>query len=172
VRPGTPGAQRPWPTRRLLGHGRRLRGRAGPGAPARRRFVGRPLGTPGLRVAPPRRRGSCSIALAEPWSRWPPPTCTGGACAVAGVPITDTATGTGSHLVRFTATYPHCVNFAANTFSGTARFKASNGDLLFVRLGARLTTRPVRQSATSASRHHHWWYGPVRGRRGNTHRHR
>ena len=53
----------------------------------------------------------------------------------AGVPITDTATGTGSHLGRFTATYPHCVNFAANTFSGTARFTASNGDLLFVFLG-------------------------------------
>jgi hypothetical protein len=52
-----------------------------------------------------------------------------------GVPITDTATGTGSHLGRFTATYPHCVNFAANTFSGTARFKASNGDLLLVLLG-------------------------------------
>ena len=51
-----------------------------------------------------------------------------------GVPITDTATGTGSHLGRFTATYPHCVNFAANTFSGTATFKASNGDLLFVLL--------------------------------------
>ena len=29
-----------------------------------------------------------------------------------GVPITDTATGTGSHLGRLTATYPHCVNFA------------------------------------------------------------
>jgi hypothetical protein len=27
------------------------------------------------------------------------------------------------------------VNFAANTFSGTATFKASNGDLLLVRLG-------------------------------------
>jgi hypothetical protein len=52
-----------------------------------------------------------------------------------GVPITDTATGTGSHLGRFTATYPHCVNFAANTFSGTATFKAANGDLLFVLLG-------------------------------------
>jgi hypothetical protein len=52
-----------------------------------------------------------------------------------GVPITDTATGTGSHLGRFTATYPHCVNFAANTFSGTATFKAANGDLLFALLG-------------------------------------
>ena len=52
-----------------------------------------------------------------------------------GVPITDTATGTGSHLGRFTATYPHCVNFAANTFSGTATFTAANGDLLFVLLG-------------------------------------
>jgi hypothetical protein len=52
-----------------------------------------------------------------------------------GVPITDTATGTGSHLGRFTATYPHCVNFAANTFSGTATFAAANGDLLFVLLG-------------------------------------
>ena len=53
----------------------------------------------------------------------------------AGVPITDTATGTGSHLGRFTATYPHCVNFAANTFSGTATFNASNGHLLLVFLG-------------------------------------
>jgi hypothetical protein len=52
-----------------------------------------------------------------------------------GVPITDTATGIGSHLGRFTATYPHCVDFAANTFSGTAMFKAANGDLLFVLLG-------------------------------------
>jgi hypothetical protein len=52
-----------------------------------------------------------------------------------GVPITDTATGTGSHLGRFTATYPHCVNFAANTFSGTATFTAANGDLLLVLLG-------------------------------------
>ena len=52
-----------------------------------------------------------------------------------GFPITDTATGTGSHLGRFTATYPHCVNFAANTFSGTATFNASNGDQLVVLLG-------------------------------------
>jgi hypothetical protein len=52
-----------------------------------------------------------------------------------GVPLTDTLTGTGSHLGLFTATYPHCVNFAANTFSGTATFKAANGDLLFVLLG-------------------------------------
>jgi hypothetical protein len=43
--------------------------------------------------------------------------------------------GTGSHLGRFTATYPHCVNFAANTFSGTATFRAANGDLLLVFLG-------------------------------------
>jgi hypothetical protein len=53
----------------------------------------------------------------------------------AGVPITDTATGTGSHLGRFTATYPHCVNFAANTFAGTATFNAANGDQLVVFLG-------------------------------------
>jgi hypothetical protein len=53
----------------------------------------------------------------------------------AGVPITDTLTGTGSHLGRLTATYPHCVNFAANTFSGTATFTAANGDQLFVFLG-------------------------------------
>jgi len=52
-----------------------------------------------------------------------------------GVPITDTLTGTGSHLGRLTATYPHCVNFAAGTFSGTATFTAANGDLLFVLLG-------------------------------------
>jgi hypothetical protein len=51
-----------------------------------------------------------------------------------GVPLTDTLTGSGSHLGRFTATYPHCGNFAASTFSGTATFKASNGDLLFVLL--------------------------------------
>jgi hypothetical protein len=52
-----------------------------------------------------------------------------------GVPITDTLTGTGSHLGRLTATYPHCVNFAAGTFSGTATFTAANGDLLLVHLG-------------------------------------
>jgi len=53
----------------------------------------------------------------------------------AGVPLTDTLTGTGSHLGRSTATYPHCVNFAANTFAGTATFTAPNGDLLAVLLG-------------------------------------
>jgi hypothetical protein len=53
----------------------------------------------------------------------------------AGVPITDTLTGTGSHLGLLTATYPHCVNFAANTFSGTATFTAANGDKLLVLLG-------------------------------------
>jgi hypothetical protein len=53
----------------------------------------------------------------------------------AGVPLTDTLTGTGSHLGQFTATYPHCVNFAANTFAGTATFTAPNGDLLVVLLG-------------------------------------
>jgi hypothetical protein len=52
-----------------------------------------------------------------------------------GVPITDTLTGTGSHLGRVTATYPHCVNFAAGTFFGTATFEAANGDQLSVRLG-------------------------------------
>jgi hypothetical protein len=52
-----------------------------------------------------------------------------------GVPITDTLTGTGSHLGRLTATYPHCVNFVAGTFSGTATFTAANGDQLFVLLG-------------------------------------
>jgi hypothetical protein len=50
------------------------------------------------------------------------------------LPLTDTLTGIGSHLGRFTATYPHCVNIAANTFSGTATFEAPNGDQLFVLL--------------------------------------
>jgi hypothetical protein len=53
-----------------------------------------------------------------------------------GVPITDTLTGTGSHLGRLTATYPHCANFAANMFSGTATFTAANRDQLSVDLGA------------------------------------
>jgi hypothetical protein len=43
-------------------------------------------------------------------------------------------TGTGSHLGQLTATYPHCVNFTANMFSGTATFTAANGDQLFVDL--------------------------------------
>jgi hypothetical protein len=51
-----------------------------------------------------------------------------------GVPITDTLTGTGSHLGLLTATYPHCVNFNANMFSGTATFTAASGDQLFVDL--------------------------------------
>ena len=41
--PHRPGAQRPRPPRRLLGHGRRLCGRADPGAPAGGRSVGRQL---------------------------------------------------------------------------------------------------------------------------------
>lgn len=49
--------------------------------------------------------------------------------------VTDTLTGTGSHLGRFTASYPHCVNFVANSFFGTATFTAPNGDLLKVELG-------------------------------------
>jgi len=53
----------------------------------------------------------------------------------AGDLVTDTLTGTGSHLGRFTASYPHCVDFAANWFSGTASFTAANGDLLYVELG-------------------------------------
>jgi hypothetical protein len=56
-------------------------------------------------------------------------------CEVDEVLVTDTLTGTGSHLGRLTATYPHCVNFGAGTFSGTATFTAANGDLLFVLLG-------------------------------------
>jgi hypothetical protein len=48
--------------------------------------------------------------------------------------VTDTLTGTGSHLGRFTASYPHCVDFAANWFSGTATFIAPNGDVLEVEL--------------------------------------
>jgi hypothetical protein len=57
-----------------------------------------------------------------------------GPCKMGEVLVTDTLTGTGSHLGLLTATYPHCVNFAANTFSGTATFTAANGDLLFVGL--------------------------------------
>ena len=38
-------------------------------------------------------------------------------------------------LTAGSATYPHCVNFAAGTFSGTATFEAANGDQLFVDLG-------------------------------------
>jgi hypothetical protein len=51
-----------------------------------------------------------------------------------GVPITDTLTGTSSHLGLVAATYPHYVNFDAGTFSGTATFEAANGDELFVLL--------------------------------------
>jgi hypothetical protein len=55
-------------------------------------------------------------------------------CKVGEVLVTDTLTGTASHLGLFTATYPHCVNFTANEFSGTATFAAANGDRLFVDL--------------------------------------
>ena len=48
--------------------------------------------------------------------------------------VTDTLTGTSSHLGRVAATYPHCVDFAAGTFSGTATFTAANGDELLVLL--------------------------------------
>ena len=56
-------------------------------------------------------------------------------CVAPGeVPVTDTLTGTGSHLGLFTASYPHCVNFGANSFKGTATFTAPNQDLLKVKL--------------------------------------
>ena len=58
------------------------------------------------------------------------PTCTAGELAV-----TDTLKGTSSHLGLLTATYPHCVNFADGTFTGTATFQAANGDELIVLLG-------------------------------------
>jgi hypothetical protein len=48
---------------------------------------------------------------------------------------TDQLAGEGSHLGRFTAQYPHEVNFDAGTFSGTATFTAANGDLLWMQLG-------------------------------------
>ena len=62
-------------------------------------------------------------------------------------------TGTGSHLGRFTATCPHCVNFAADTSPerrGSERRMAICSSCSW---RARLTTRPVRrESVTSASR--------------------
>lgn len=48
--------------------------------------------------------------------------------------VTDTLTGNGSHLGRFTASYPHCVDFGANGFKGIATFTAPNQDLLKVKL--------------------------------------
>jgi hypothetical protein len=51
-----------------------------------------------------------------------------------GVPVTDTLTGTGSHLGLFTATYPHCVDLNTGQFAGTATFTAANGDELVVDL--------------------------------------
>jgi hypothetical protein len=56
-------------------------------------------------------------------------------CGEGEVLVTDTVTGTGSHLGLFTATYPLCVDFVANEFSGTATFTAANGDQLSVALG-------------------------------------
>jgi hypothetical protein len=41
---------------------------------------------------------------------------------------TDTIEGYGTHLGRFTATYPHSINFDPRTFTGTAVFPAANGD--------------------------------------------
>ena len=40
------------------------------------------------------------------------------------------ATGTASHLGRFTVTVPHTVNFATSTGSGSYEFVAANGDSL------------------------------------------
>ena len=51
------------------------------------------------------------------------------------VQTTDQLAGEGSHLGRFTAEYPHLVNFTAGTFAGTATFRAANGDLLVMELG-------------------------------------
>jgi hypothetical protein len=57
-----------------------------------------------------------------------------------GVPLTDTLTGSGSHLGRFTATYPHCMNLASDTFSGTATFKRQMAICSSCPWRARLTT--------------------------------
>jgi len=64
-------------------------------------------------------------------------------CEDGEVPITDTLTGTGSHLGRLTATYPHCVDFVAGTFSGTATFTAANGDQLLVLLEGKAGEYPA-----------------------------
>ena len=49
--------------------------------------------------------------------------------------LVDDMFGTATMLGRYTGSYPHLVNFAAGTFSGTATFRAANGDLLLVELG-------------------------------------
>src|SRR4029453_17070581 len=49
--------------------------------------------------------------------------------------VVDTMSGTATLLGHYTGTYPHLVNFSVGTFSGTATFKAANGDLLVIELG-------------------------------------
>lgn len=55
-------------------------------------------------------------------------------CGAGTTLVTDTLIGAGSHLGRFTASYPHCVDYVANSFSGIAVFTAPNEDLLEVEL--------------------------------------
>ena len=44
--------------------------------------------------------------------------------------VNGSATGTGTHVGRFTVTFPHTVNFATRTGVGTYTFTAANGDTL------------------------------------------
>jgi hypothetical protein len=48
---------------------------------------------------------------------------------------TDTLAGSGSPLGRFTAIYPHLVNFDALTFDGLAVFTGERGDRIVIHLG-------------------------------------
>jgi len=48
---------------------------------------------------------------------------------------TDTLRGAGTQLGQFTGIYPHTLDLATGTFSGTATFTAANGDKLFIVLG-------------------------------------
>lgn len=60
--------------------------------------------------------------------------------------VAGSATGTGTHLGRFTASFPHTVNFATRTGEGTWTFTAANGDTLT----ASFTGQATPQGATTS----------------------
>ena len=78
------------------------------------------------------------------------------------------ATGTATHLGRFTVEIPHTVNFATATGDGTYTFTAANGDTLTADFTGEATGGP--DYLDCGARDDHGWHRSIRGGGGNFHR--
>ena len=57
--------------------------------------------------------------------------------------VNGSATGNGTHLGLFTVTFPHTVNFATRSGTGTYTFTAANGDTLTADFSGQASGGPV-----------------------------